>query len=88
MEDILKTLSDYQIAALRKGISFDIDLSINDKKVPVARVRMSYTVTGPVAKGYAFDTTFSPSICQSKHTARMNEIDYFISTVTGPIENE
>lgn len=88
MEETLKTLSELQIQALNKGISFDIDMYINDKKVPTTQVKMSYTVTGGIAKGFAFNTTFSDSLSKSKQENRIDEIKYFISTVTGPTNNE
>lgn len=87
MEDTLRQLSEFQIEALRKGISFDIDLYINDKQVPMATVRMTYTVTGGISKGYTFNTTFGGNTCQSKKDDRLASISYFLSTVTGPNDN-
>lgn len=85
MEETLKNLSTLQIEALQKGISFDIDLYMNDKKVPSAQVKLYYSVTGGITKSYAFNTTFSDAICKSKTENRFNEIKHFISTVTGPV---
>lgn len=84
MEETLKTLSEYQIEALRKGIAFDIRLDYNNQKVPVAEIRMNYTVTGGISKGYAFTTTFTDNLCDSKKNFRLESIAHFISTVTGP----
>lgn len=88
MEETLKKLSDYQIQAMKKEISFDIDLYVNDKKIPQARVKMQYSVTGGITKGFVFDTTFSSSIAPSKQENRFAEIEHFISTVTGPVDND
>lgn len=82
MEDTLKTLSEYQIQALRKGIAFDITIDFNNQNVPVAEVRMRYTVTGGISKGYAFTTTFSNNLCASKTQDRLDSIEHFITTVT------
>lgn len=86
MEDTLKALSEFQIQALRKGIAFDIDLDYNGQKVPTAEVKMRYTVTGGISKGYAFSTSFSDTISTSKQQHRLHSIAHFISTVTEPIE--
>lgn len=88
MEETLKLLSGYQIEALKKGISFDIDLHYNSRQVPTADVKMHYSVTGGIVKTYVFDTTFSENMLDSKKEHRLSSIAHFISTVTGPIENE
>ena len=82
MEETLKTLSDYQIQALRKGIAFDITIDFNSHNIPVAEVRMRYSVTGGISKGYAFTTTFSQNICKDKTQSRLESINHFITTVT------
>ena len=88
MEETFKSLSDLQIQALRKGIAFDIDLDYNGQSIPTAEVKMRYTVTGDISKGYAFNTTFNDSIDKNKQQYKLNSIAHFISTVTGPIENQ
>lgn len=84
MEDILRNLSDLQIEALKKGIAFDIALEYNSYKVPEAVVKMSYSVTGSISKGYAFNTTFSGKAQPTNTNEKLEEIQYFISTVQGP----
>lgn len=84
MEETLKTLSQYQLDALKKGISFRIDLDYNSKKNPVAAVEMNYTVTGDMAKGFVFNTTFSESTTESKRQEKLENIKYFINTIVGP----
>lgn len=84
MEDILRNLSDLQIEALKKGIAFDIALEYNSYKVPEAIVKMSYSVTGSISKGYAFNTTFSGKTQPTNANEKLEEIQYFISTVQGP----
>jgi len=80
MEETLKSLSDYQIDALRKGISFDIDLSINGENIPSATVRMNYSSTGDISKGFTFITTFTR---KDSHTQKkLKNIEHFISTIT------
>ena len=83
MEETLKSLSEYQIEALRKGISFDIDLTIGGDNVPSATVRMNYSVTGDISKGFVFTTTISKhDSCKKRKLAN---IGHFISTVTTEI---
>jgi hypothetical protein len=82
MEETLKTLSDYQIQALRKGISCDINIEFNNQKVPTAEIRMRYSITGGISKGYTFVTTFSDNLCKSKTEERLHSVEHFITTVT------
>ena len=84
MTDIMKNLYDLQMSALEKGIDFDISLYYNAEKVPTAQVKMNYTVTGSIAKGFVLTTTLSPSNAKLQNKNRIEEIKYFISTVTGP----
>ena len=86
MKDTLKQLSELQIKALDKGISFDLPLDYNSNKIPTAEVRLHYSVTGGISKGYAFTTTFSDNLCPSKQETRMAEIAHFITTVTSTPE--
>lgn len=79
MEETLKALSEYQLEALKKGIAFDIDLYYNSNKVPTARVKMEYSVTGDIAKSFAFDTTFVGQ--DRKEAMKLENIQYYINTV-------
>lgn len=81
MEDILRTLSDLQIEALRKGVACDIDLYYNSNKVPTADVKLNYTVTGSISKAYVFSTTLSESVAPTKRDERIAEIKYYLSTI-------
>ena len=88
MEDTLKELSDLQIQALHKGIAFSISLDYNGEKIPITRVQLEYSIAGDITKGYVFDTTFDTTISNKRTQHKLNSISHFISTVTGPIENE
>ena len=82
MEEILRKLSELQIKAMNKGISFDIDLSYNSKNVPSALAKLQYSVAGDIVKGYVFETTFSETLSETKKQSRINSIEHFISTAT------
>lgn len=87
MEDTLKTLSDFQVQALHKGISCTIDLRYDSQsKPPVVAVELGYSVTGSITKGYVFSTTFTESMLEEKKEHRLASIQHFISTVTEPVE--
>lgn len=87
MEDTLKTLSDFQVQALRKGISCTIDVRYTSpEKPPVIAVDLGYSVTGSVTKGYVFSTTFTEAMLESKKNYRFESIQQFISTVTEPVK--
>lgn len=79
MEDILKSLSAYQIEALRKGISFDVDLYINSNKVPSIDVKMYYSITGDIAESHAWNTTFTQDMIAPTVKSKLERIDTFIS---------
>ena len=81
MEKTLKTLSEYQIKALKKGIEFDIDLGYNSKHSATANVRLNYCSTGDVQENYIFNTTFSESTSADKKQERLNNIKFFIETI-------
>lgn len=81
MEKTLKTLSEYQIKALKKGIEFDIDLSYNTKHSATANVRMNYTSTGEVNQNYIFNTSFSETTTPERKQERLDNIKFFIETI-------
>ena len=81
MEKTLKTLSEYQIKALKKGIEFDIDLGYNSKHSATASVRMNYCSTGDVQESYIFNTSFSESTSAEKKKERLDNIKFFIETI-------
>lgn len=88
MEETLKILSNYQIQALHKGISFDIDMTVNSNNTSSARVSMRYSVAGDISKGFSFDTTFSDSSRPLEDRKKFNNIEHYITTITGPIEQK
>ena len=59
MEKTLRELQEYQVTALRKGIAYDLEVFINDERVPDIQVRMFYSVTGDYLDNRNFKTTFS-----------------------------
>jgi len=81
MEKTLKTLSEYQIKALKKGIEFDIDLGYNSKHSATASVRMNYCSTGDIQENYIFNTSFSESTSDEKKQERLDNIRFFIDTI-------
>ena len=81
MEKTLKTLSEYQIKALKKGIEFDIDLGYNSKNSATASVRMNYCSTGDIQENYIFNTSFSESTSDEKKQERLDNIRFFIDTI-------
>ena len=81
MEKTLKTLSEYQIKALKKGIEFDIDLSYNSKHSATANVRLNFCSTGDVSENYIFNTSFSESTSADKKKERLDNIKFFIETI-------
>lgn len=81
MEKTLKTLSEYQIKALKKGIEFDIDLGYNSKHSATASVRMNYCSTGDIQENYIFNTSFSESTSDEKKQERLDNIRFFIETI-------
>lgn len=81
MEKTLKTLSEYQIKALKKGIEFDIDLGYNSKHSATASVHMNYCSTGDIQENYIFNTSFSESTSNEKKQERLDNIRFFIDTI-------
>ena len=83
MENTLKKLSEFQIEALKKGISFDIDLkyNYNTRQSATATVHMDYCTSGDIAQNYMFNTTFSSGISEQKKQERLDNIKYFIETI-------
>lgn len=81
MEKTLKTLSEYQIKAFKKGIEFDIDLGYNSKHSATASVRMNYCSTGDIQENYIFNTSFSESTSDEKKQERLDNIRFFIDTI-------
>lgn len=59
MEKTLRELQEYQVNALRKGIAYDLEVFINDERVPDIQVRMFYSVAGDILDNRNFKTTFS-----------------------------
>ncbi len=81
MENTLKTLSEYQIKALKKGIDFTIELGYNSKHSATASVRLNYCSTGDIQENYIFNTTFSESTSAEKKQERLDNIKFFIETI-------
>lgn len=88
MKDTLRQLSELQIEALDKGVSFDLALDYNGNKIPIVTVNLHYSVTGNISKGYVFSTTFSDNLCKSKQERRMAELTNFITTITTTNETD
>lgn len=81
MEKTLKELQEYQLEALHKGISYDINIYINGQQVPDITVRMSYSVTDPVIDTRTFCATFSNEVDNKIDQMKMGRIRKFINDV-------
>lgn len=81
MEDTLKTLQEYQIEALQKGIAYDINIFINGEKVPDISVKMFYSVTEPVYDTRTFHATFSSDVDDKISKMKLGRIKNFINDI-------
>ena len=82
MEDLLRTLSDYQIEAMGKGINFDLDVYYNSEKVPSVDVKMSYSLAqSGFAEARNLNVTFSENMVKDKRNHRINAIVNFIQSI-------
>lgn len=80
MEDTLKQLQMYQVAALNKGISYDLNLYVNDQSTDIT-VRMSYVYTGVTEETKTFCATFSNAVEDKCSKMRMGRINKFINDI-------
>lgn len=81
MEETLRQLQEYQLAALKKGIAYDIDIFIDGEKVPDISVKMLYSVTQPVYDMRSFHTTFSNDVEDRVSKMKLGLIKKFIEDV-------
>lgn len=81
MKDTLKQLQQYQIDALEKGISFDINAYVVSEANPDITVRMSYAATDPVYDTRTFCTTFSNDVDEKVCKMLMGRIRKFINDI-------
>ena len=59
MEDILKELQKYQLAALQKGVAYGLDLSQPIDSTIDITVKMYYSTVSECVDNRTFSTTFS-----------------------------
>lgn len=82
MEDLLRTLSDYQIEAMGKGINFGIDVSYNSEKIPSVDVKMYYSLAqSGFAEARSLNVTFSEKMVKDRKKQRINAIVNFIQSI-------
>ena len=81
MKLIIKKLSELQVDAYIKGISFDTDVIVGEKD-SVIDVKMTFVTNGTIDRRYMFETTFTSDMNGEETETRLNSIQHFISTVT------
>jgi len=85
MENILRQLSDYQIQASKKGMSFSIDYygtTQNDAEINVNVRYQYYSDNRNFTDARTMSCTFSPDMEPATITQNLNEINSFIQNVT------
>lgn len=83
MEKVLKELQEYQLEALRKGISFDLGMYTVEEQTELS-VKMSYLdsdATEIYTDTRTFCTTFSNNVDNITDRMKMGRIKKFIDNV-------
>ena len=81
MKNIIRTLQQYQNCALDRNISFDLDVSVNDKETKV-RVAIHSTATGPIDEQRYMKTTISSDDSEEYASNVVSYISNFIEQIS------
>ena len=79
MKEVIKQLQEYQLDAVQKGISYDLDINIQDASVSSAEVKMYYTVVGEVLDNRNFRTCISAD--DKFKSFKLKRIEKFINNI-------
>ena len=79
MKDVIKKLQEYQLDAVQKGISYDLDINIMEANVSSVEVKMYYTVVGEVMDNRNFRTSISAD--DKFQSFKLKRIEKFIQNI-------
>ena len=81
MKNIIKTLQQYQVCAIDRGISFDLDVFANSDEIK-ARVSVHSTATGPIDEQRYLKTTISSYDSEEYASNIVSYISNFIEQIS------
>ena len=79
MKEVIRQLQEYQLDAVQKGISYDLDINVHDMDISSVEVKMYYTVVGEVLDSRNFSTSISAD--DKFRSYKLKRVEKFIQNV-------
>jgi len=79
MKDVIKQLQEYQLDAAQKGISYDLEINVQDSSITSVTVKMYHSDVGEVLDYRSFNTSIS--VDDKFRSFKLKRIEKFIKNV-------
>ena len=79
MKDVIKQLQEYQLDAAQKGISYDLEINVQNSNITSVTVKMYHSDVGEVLDHRIFNTSIS--VDDKFRSFKLKRIEKFIKNV-------